>query len=233
MDILEDSGKVENTVIIYISDNGIAFPGAKTTTYDPGIKLPCIIKAPGQKGKGIVKDEMISWVDLTPTIMDYAGIHPEKMYFHGRSFKPVIEGKDTKGWDEIYCSHIFHEVTMYYPMRVIRTRNYKLIWNIAWRLEYPFATDLWAASTWQGVYRRGDEFYGKREVEHYLFRPEFELYDIQNDPDEINNLAEKPEYSSVLDSLINQVKQFQIDTKDPWIITWEHKNTFGGSGLNL
>ena len=233
MDILKESGKAENTVIIYISDNGIAFPGAKTTTYDPGIKLPCIIKAPGQKGKGVVKDEMISWVDLTPTIMDYAGIHPEKMYFHGRSFKPVIEGKDTKGWDEIYCSHIFHEVTMYYPMRVIRTRNYKLIWNIAWRLEYPFATDLWAASTWQGVYRRGDEFYGKREVEHYLFRPEFELYDIQNDPDEINNLAEKPEYSSVLDSLINQVKQFQIDTKDPWIITWEHKNTFGGSGLNL
>lgn len=233
MQILEESGKAENTVVIYISDNGIAFPGAKTTTYDPGIQLPCIIKAPGQKEKGVVKDEMISWVDLTPTIMDYAGLKPETMYFHGRSFRPVLEEENSEGWDEIYCSHIFHEVTMYYPMRVIRNRNYKLIWNIAWRLEYPFATDLWAASTWQGVYRRGDEFYGKRKVDNYLHRPEFELYDIQNDPHEINNLAGDPEYKSLLDLLKNQIKQFQTDTKDPWIISWEHKNVFGSSGVNL
>jgi N-sulfoglucosamine sulfohydrolase len=233
MDILEVSGKAENTVVIYISDNGIAFPGAKTTTYDPGILLPCIVRAPGQKEKGVVKDEMISWVDLTPTVMDYAGMHPEEMYFHGRSFKPVMDGEESNGWDEIYCSHIFHEVTMYYPMRVIRNRQYKLIWNIAWRLEYPFATDLWAASTWQGVYMRGDALYGKRKVENYLNRPEFELYDIQQDPDEINNLADIPEYKSVRDSLINRIKQFQMDTRDPWIISWEHKNEFGSSGVNL
>lgn len=234
LEILEESGKAENTLIIYISDNGIAFPGAKTTTYDPGIQLPCIIKAPGQNEKGVVKDEMISWVDLTPTILDYAALQPENMYFHGRSFKPVIDADDQiEGWDEVYCSHIFHEVTMYYPMRVIRNRNYKLIWNIAWKLDYPFATDLWDAATWQGVNRRGDELFGKRKVENYLHRPEFELYDIQNDPDEINNLADHPDYSAVLDSLIIQVKQFQMDTKDPWIISWEHQNVFGGSGLNL
>ena len=152
MQMLKESGKADNTIVIYISDNGMAFPGAKTTLYEPGKKLPCIIKDPFSQLKNTTSDAMISWVDLTPTILDMAQVETKGYSFHGRSFKDVLNAKEPEGWDEIYASHTFHEITMYYPMRVVREKNFKLIRNIAWRLEYPFASDLWAASTWQEVH---------------------------------------------------------------------------------
>ena len=106
---------------------------------------------------------------------------------HGRSFLPVLDQENPEGWDEICASHTFHEIQMYYPMRVVRNRNYKLIWNIAWPLPYPFASDLWAAATWQYVYKQGmDTPYGSRTVREYIHRPEFELYDMKSDPWEKN-----------------------------------------------
>ena len=63
--------------MIYISDNGIAFAGAKTTLYQPGINLPCLIKNPGGENAGMVSDAMINWADLTPTILDRVGILDE------------------------------------------------------------------------------------------------------------------------------------------------------------
>ena len=90
---------------------------------------------------------------------------------------------------------------MYYPMRVVRVGDYKMIWNIAWRLEYPFASDLWADSTWQAIHRRNGKTYGKRKVRDYLFRPEFELYDLSSDPNEQTNLAKVKNHSGRLDQL--------------------------------
>lgn len=231
--ILEESGKADNTVIIYISDNGIAFPGAKTTLYDPGMRVPCIITAPEMKRKGGVCNAMITWTDLTPTILDFAGAYDSPGRFHGRSFRSVLDTENPAGWDEIYASHTFHEVTMYYPMRVVMNREYKLIWNIAWRLDYPFASDLWDSPTYQGVIKRGLKQYGKRSLENYIFRPEFELYNIVADPDEINNLASDKKYESVLNDLKQKIKDFQLRTRDPWIIKWSNENVFGGTGVNL
>jgi len=57
---------------------------------------------------------------------------------------------------------------MYYPMRVVRQRKYKLIWNIAHGLDYPFASDLWASATWQATIKGGNRHYGKRTVDAYL-----------------------------------------------------------------
>ncbi|MFR9506109.1 MAG: sulfatase, partial [Rikenellaceae bacterium] len=116
MQHLEESGKADNTIVIYISDNGMAFPGAKTTTYEAGIKLPCIIKDPtlGDGSKGSLNHSMISWVDMTPTILDMAGVEVDTQ-FQGRSFRDVIASEDTENWDQIYASHTFHEITMYYP----------------------------------------------------------------------------------------------------------------------
>lgn len=233
MEILQETGKEDNTIVIYISDNGIAFAGAKTTTYDPGIRLPFIIKSPFLKTKGTVNKAMISWVDLAPTILDFAGLRSDTIHFHGKSFASVIEEEDPEGWDEIFASHTFHEITMYYPMRVYQNRTYKLIWNIAWQLPYPFASDLWASPSWQGVYRREEPQYGMRSVEAYLQRPEFELYDMVNDPHEINNLSGNPEYKSTLDSMILKIKNFQLHTRDPWLIMWENESAFQGTGVNL
>jgi N-sulfoglucosamine sulfohydrolase len=112
---------------------------------------------------------------------------------------------------------------MYYPMRVVRERRYKLIWNIAHGLDYPFASDLWEASTWQVTIRRGEKYYGKRTVEAYIHRPKFELYDLKNDPDEVKNLAGNPKYKRVLTKLKAKLKAFQKRTKDPWIVKWQYE----------
>lgn len=71
--------------------------------------------------------------------------------------------------------------------------------------------------------KRGEKQYGKRPVEAYLHRPKFELYDIENDPDEVNNLADDPGYASILEELKNKLKAFQERTNDPWILKWEHE----------
>ncbi len=223
MELLEKSGKLQNTIVIYISDNGIAFPGAKTTAYEPGLKLPCIIKSPFVKAKGIVNNAKISWVDLTPTILDMAGVSFESKSFHGKSFKSVLDKENPPGWDEVFASHTFHEITMYYPMRVYIKNNFKLIRNLAWRLEYPFASDLWASSTWQEVIRKHKNYYGKRKVQDYLYRPEFELYDLGSDPYESVNLAANQEYKAVFDEMKAKLMDFQKSTSDPWLILDNYK----------
>jgi N-sulfoglucosamine sulfohydrolase len=223
IEILKETGRWDDTLIIYISDNGIAFPGAKTTVYEPGIRLPCVVRNPFTRKKGIVTNAMVTWADITPTILDFAQALPEKPNFHGRSFLSILEKENPEGWDEIYASHTFHEITMYYPMRVVRTRRYKLIWNIAHKLDYPFASDLLASSTWQAVLKSGDKVYGKRSIEAYIHRPKFELYDLKNDPHEINNLADDPNHAQILQELKEKLKAFQKRTKDPWILKWNYE----------
>ncbi|MFR9519402.1 MAG: sulfatase, partial [Rikenellaceae bacterium] len=234
MQHLDESGKADNTIVIYISDNGMAFPGAKTSTYEAGIKLPCIIKTPAMssEARGTLNHSMISWVDMTPTLLEMAGVETDNK-FHGRSFKNVIENEDTENWNAIYASHTFHEITMYYPMRVVREGRYKLIWNAAYRLEYPFASDLFVSSTWQSVKRSGEKMFGGRTVSSFLFRPEFELFDVEADPDEFNNLAGKKEYKEVLDYMTMRLQEWQKETSDPWFILWSGDASMQGKGENL
>jgi len=223
VEILKATGTYDNTVVIYISDNGIPFPGAKTTAYEPGLNLPCIVRTPGQETRGIACDALVNYADLTPTILDFAQATPSNYLFHGRSFKSVLESEHPQGWDTTYASHTFHEITMYYPMRVVRGRRFKLIWNLAHGLDYPFASDLWASPTWQATLRRKRRLYGKRTVEAYLHRPEFELYDLQEDPDEVCNLADDLKHQATLKEMKTQLKAFQKRTQDPWIVKWDYE----------
>ena len=221
LDILREEGKYEQTLIIYISDNGAAFPGAKTTLYDPGMRLPCIVRAPGQERGGIVSNALVSWVDITPTILDFAAAVPGKASFHGKSLRPVLDDPSPAEWrDKIYASHSLHQITNYYPMRVFRTQRYKFIWNIAAPLEYPSASDLWESPTWQEVLRNQPERFGGRSVDAYLHRPSFELYDLQSDPGETNNLAVDSNYRELVESFKKDLQEFQQLTKDPWAHKW-------------
>jgi N-sulfoglucosamine sulfohydrolase len=206
----------------------MAFPGAKTTLYEPGMRVPMIVRDPRVDQHGIVNDAMISHVDLTPTILDMAKALDGKINdpadFHGRSWAELTGQQATEGWDTVYASHTFHEIQMYYPMRVVRGRRYKLIWNIAYPLPYPFASDLWAAPTWQRQYEQGpDAAYGQRSVERYIHRPQFELFDLENDPDETRNLAGLPEHAELLSTLQKEMKAFQTKSKDPWIMKWDYE----------
>ncbi len=223
MEVLKRTGHWDDTLIIYCSDNGIAFPGAKTTVYDPGIKLPFVVRNPFSKTKGIHNQAMISYVDITPTILDFADVDFDQDSFQGRSFLPIYDQANPKGWDEIYASHTFHEITMYYPIRAVRTRRYKLIWNIAHELEYPTAMDLWESETWKAVIRKKMTTYGKRDVKSYLHRPEFELYDLQKDPHEVVNLADDPGHKVIFEKLKEKIKAFQKQTADPWITKWVYE----------
>jgi N-sulfoglucosamine sulfohydrolase len=225
IEILKQAGKYDSTLIIYISDNGIPFPGAKTTAYEPGLRLPCIVRNPEAKQRGVVSEALVSWVDITPTILDFAGVRAAgERQLHGRSFLPILAETRPSGWDEVYASHTFHEVTMYYPMRVVRSGRHKLIWNIAHPLPFPFASDLWGSATWQDALKRGeDSLYGKRSIKAFVHRPQFELYDLEQDPDELHNLAGDPGHAELLAELQRKLRDFQRQTGDPWLLKWERE----------
>ncbi len=218
---LKDAGKWDNTVIIYLSDNGAPFPGSKTNLYEPGIRLPCILKVPNSTTKNSIQDAMISWVDITPTLLDFAGVAKDSISTSGRSFKEICEQQNVKGWDEVYASHSFHEITMYYPMRVLRERKYKLIYNIANDITYPSSMDLYNSYTWQWLLNHHINTLGKRSIQNYLHRPKFELYDLDKDPDELHNLASNPAYAKELKRMQKKIKIFQQKTHDPWISKWD------------
>jgi N-sulfoglucosamine sulfohydrolase len=253
VEILKESGKWDDTLFIYMADHGIAMPGAKTTLYEGGMVSPLLVRNPYNEKRGVVTDAMISWVDITPTILDFADkldeasgnaeasllqqvppnnlrSDPQKTndvkrgQFHGRSFLPVLEAEKTEGWDVVYASHTFHEIQMYYPMRVVRERRYKLIWNIAHPLPFPFASDLWAAATWQAQWKQGPNApYGRKTVDEYIHRAEFELYDIQADPHEGRNLALDPKHAELLEEMKGKLKAFQRECHDPWRMKWSYE----------
>lgn len=244
LDTLQETGHWDDTLILFLSDNGPPFPGAKTTLYEPGMNLPLIVRHPQQQHKHSVTNAMVTWADVTPTILDYCGVTPkpappiiptangdkprrrgrlQPYTFHGKSFLKAIDEENPDGFDEVYASHTFHEITMYYPMRTLISGRYKYILNLAHQLPYPFASDLYASPTWQGVLKRKDETYGKRSVYDYIHRPRHELYDLESDPDEIHNLANDGAHQERLSDMQTRLKAWQKRTKDPWISKWEYE----------
>jgi N-sulfoglucosamine sulfohydrolase len=221
--ILKAAGKYESTLIVYLSDNGAAFPGAKTTLYEPGMRLPLLVRAPGRKNPGVVQPAMVTWADIAPTLLDVAGAIVPAGEMDGRSFRGGLDGAALSGWDEVYASHSFHEITMYYPMRVVRTRRYKLIHNVASALAFPFALDLIKSPSWISVTQAGGTRFGVRTIEAYRHRAAFELYDLERDPDEVENLADVPAHRRLRDELIEKLKAFQTATKDPWVRKWSYE----------
>lgn len=253
--ILKQSNLYDKTLLVFTADHGMAFAGSKTTVYDPGLRVPMIVRDPYQIKRGFESQALVSHIDITPTLVDFAsgldhsGDRPKKYgavatpeptsknapvenanggkafdQYHGRSWLGCLADPQTTHWDTIFASHTFHEIQMYYPMRVVRDTKYKLIWNIAHPLPFPFASDLWDAASWQSQFRQGPSaMYGKKTVQQYIHRPQFELYDIQQDPDETNNLAEKPEFKELLSEYQKKLKQFQTSMADPWILKWDYE----------
>ena len=253
--ILKEAGVYDKTLIVFTSDHGMAFAGGKTTVYEAGLRVPFVVRNPYEQQRGVESEALISHIDITPSLVDFAGgldpktngprkwVNPDKFWkekgmyvgdnrsgenefksWHGKSWMPVVSGKTNQHHDSIFASHTFHEITMYYPMRVVRDQKYKLIWNIASGLDYPFATDLWIASSWQAQFRKGpDAMYGMKTVDQYIHRPKFELYNMETDPHESINLADNPEYTSVLKEYQLKLKAKQKEVHDPWIMKWDYE----------
>lgn len=253
--ILKEANLYDKTLIVFTSDHGMAFAGGKTTVYEGGLRVPMVVRDPYQNQRGVESDALVSHIDITPTLLDFAGglnhktnapqgiLNPDKYWkekgrspmdnrrgrkpfdhYHGKSWLSVLADPEKSHHDEIFASHTFHEIQMYYPMRVIRDKQYKLIWNIAYPLPYPFASDLWAASSWQAQLAKGDDApYGNTTVGGYVQRPEFELFDIQADPDETTNLADSPGHADVLKQYKAKLKAAQKRYDDPWIMKWDYE----------
>lgn len=98
----------------------------------------------------------------------------------------------------VFGSHNFHEVTMSYPMRYVRSKRYKLIHNINYQAPYPIDQDFYLSPTFQDLlqrtYHNQSLHWYKNSLKEYYFRPEFELYDLKVDPEEKYNIALKPSY---------------------------------------
>ena len=183
--ILKEANLYDKTLIIFTSDHGMAFAGGKTTVYEGGLKVPFVVRNPYEKKRGIRQRALISQIDVTPSILDFAGAldrennrpkngstpistgkkkptSPRKTEARPTNYPPTMAdlgfpyfGKpEAKHWETVFASHTFHEIQMYYPMRVVRDHQYKLIWNAAHPLPYPFASDLWAASSFQAQYQK-------------------------------------------------------------------------------
>lgn len=255
VEILKEAGVYDKTLIVFTSDHGMAFSGGKTTVYEGGLKVPFVVRNPYEENRGVRSTALISHIDITPSLLDFAGgldrkknapkdmVDADKYWrergenlkenrgprnglksYHGKSWIDILGKPDAQHWETVFASHTFHEIQMYYPMRVVRDQKYKLIWNIAHPLPYPFASDLWAASSWQAQFKKGmDAPYGRKTVGQYIHRPQFELFDIEKDPHEANNLAVSTEFQDVLEQYKAKLKDYQKKMSDPWIMKWDYE----------
>lgn len=218
LDALSASGLDRDTLVVFLSDNGAPFLNSKTTLFDAGVHLPLIMRKPGQRAD-LVNPNLVSFVDLLPTFLDAAGGMPSAGRRKGRSLLPILESEQTvPGWEHVFGSHTFHEVTNYWPTRFMRTRRFKYHRNVAWKLDFPFSSDLYASLSWEAIRRETPAMIGKRSVRDYVRRPPEELFDLENDPVEVINLASDPAFQEQLLSCRAALEAWQRETDDPWLI---------------
>ena len=211
MNLLKETGTEENTIVIFLGEQGPQFPGGKWTLYDNGQKSSMIVKWPGVVTPHTETDAIVQYEDITPTLVDMVGGNTVAG-LDGKSFKKVLEGNSAAHRDVAFGIHNNIPEGPAYPMRSIRDHRYKLIWNLTpdstYYIKYMLNTanqDLvW--TTW--VNRATHDEYAKKLTNRIIHKPAIEFYDISNDPDELDNLAGKPEYQTLIDRYFTRLKEW-------------------------
>jgi len=215
MDVLEKHNRCEDTLVIFIGDHGPPFARGKTTVYESGIRIPFIVRWPGVS-KPMRSRAMVSTIDILPTILDATGVTPAgKM--HGKSLRPVL-AKAMAPWREYLVAEFhFHGSRPFYPRRAIRDHRYKLIHNLLAGKAKP-STGIDADPAYKVSQQpRYDGTPVRRAFDTFANPPEFELYDLKNDPVEFNNLAGKAEYRTIQKRLAKALLEYRKQTDDPFL----------------
>jgi N-sulfoglucosamine sulfohydrolase len=200
---LEKAGRAGAALVIFTTDHGLAMPRAKCTLYDPGLEVALIARWPdGGNGGGSVRPELISNIDVLPTLLEAAGA-ARPAGIQGRSFLPLLRGGAYEPREAIFAEKTFH--SYYDPMRCVRTRRYKYIRNF----ETAFAVEV------PGDVQQGPIF--RANASRYSTdRPNvIELYDLEADSLEVYNLSGSSSMTAIEEELSAELWRWMRETEDP------------------
>ena len=198
---LQEHGLADDTWLLFTVDHGLAMPRAKCTLHDPGLQTALIMVAPafGLSG-GRVYDELVSNVDITPTILEMLGL-PLSPQLQGLSFANLLRGEPYQQREHIFAEKTFH--TAYEPQRGVRTARHKLIWNAeAGIMNVP--GDIMRSPIYPEML---DEITREQTA--------FELYDLLADPAERVNQIANPDYADIFEDLRRHLLFWLRETGDP------------------
>ncbi|SUS03365.1 conserved hypothetical protein [uncultured Defluviicoccus sp.] len=209
---LRQAGLLENTIVIWTTDHGDGLPRAKRSLYDSGLSVPMIIRFPDGHGAGTVDDQLVSFVDLAPTLLSLAGVDPPH-WLQGRNIldrktpEPgyVFAARDR--FDEVYIDR----------SRAARSKDFKYIRNdlpdVPFYGDIPYRDNL---ATMQEMRRQlGEGKLSPLQASYFATpRPAEELYDLNADPDEINNLAGDARYADEKLKARSALDKWQADVAD-------------------
>jgi uncharacterized sulfatase len=194
----------DDLLFLHFADQGAQWPFAKWTLYEDGIRVPMIAVWPGHAKPGSRTGAMVSLVDVLPTVMEAAGGPPPEG-IDGRSFAGVLDGKSTGHRDRIQVTHSGDGNFNVYPMRGLVERRWKYILNL--HPEFRFGTHITKTGEagsryWESWVEKGrDDPQAAISVKRYQERPREELYDLESDPWEQENLAANPGQSERLQGM--------------------------------
>lgn len=220
---LKDTGFEENTLVMFLSDNGMPLPFAKTNCYLNSTKTPWIVRWPGMVRPGAVDSRhFISGIDYMPTILDAVGLRMVRG-MDGSSFLPLLRGKPQKHRDKVFT--VFHETAgkRRYEMRCVQNKQYGYIYNAWSDGQTEFKNESQSGLTMDAMKEaaKTDPAVDQR-VQLFLYRVPEELYNFGTDPDALNNLVEDPMYKDTLSQMRQELLAWMADVKDPL------EETFGG-----
>lgn len=209
LSILEQEKVADRSVVVYLSEQGNSLPFAKWTCYDAGVHSACIIRWPGVVKPGSTTNALVEYVDMVPTFVDIAGGKPQAKV-DGESFKPVLTGKkkEHKKYSfSLQTSRGIIKGPEYYGIRSVYDSRYRYIVNLT--PEATFLNMMTATPLFKEWKRLAEtDAHAKAMTTNYQHRSAIELYDVQNDPYCMNNLAENAKYSKTITRLDIELKKW-------------------------
>ena len=217
LEALENSGMADNTIVIFISDNGKAFPFAKHDCYVESNKTPLIIRWPGKINAGVDTGHMVTSLDIYPTLMDFLEIK-DSPKFDGRSFRSIIEGETQPDREYVFSEYEYHttreKTVVPYSSRSVQNKTYRYIVNFWSDQEKSIEPAIRYAASYKTIAQSEDSAVARRR-DFYFYRVPEELYNIKKDPACMHNLIDDTAHKEVINKLKQQLLKELKRTNDP------------------